>query len=76
MWEGTMLTELHPYVEVLTSRERQVASAVSRGLCNRAIAEEFGISEETVKRHLSNIYGKLALAGRVQLAIRVIHGGV
>jgi two-component system, NarL family, nitrate/nitrite response regulator NarL len=61
---------------MLTNREREVASAVSRGLCNRAIAEEFGISEETVKRHLSNIYGKLALGGRVQLAIRVLQHGI
>jgi len=76
MWEGTMLTYTQTTAEVLTSRERQMASAVSRGLCNRAIAEEFGISEETVKRHLSNIYGKLALGGRVQLAIRVLHGGL
>jgi DNA-binding NarL/FixJ family response regulator len=56
----------------LTRREQQVANAVSRGLANKQIADEFGISVETVKRHLSSIYDKLALAGRVMLAVHVI----
>ena len=60
------------FIESLTARERQVAEAVSRGLTNRQIAAEFGISAETVKRHLASIYGKLALHGRVALAIHVI----
>ena len=63
-------------VESLTRRERQMADAVSRGLRNRQIAMEFGISEETVKKHLATIYGKLAINGRVQLAVRVWKGGV
>jgi DNA-binding CsgD family transcriptional regulator len=58
--------------EPLTQRERQMAHAVSRGLRNREIAEEFGISEETVKKHLATIYGKLALPGRVALAVHVL----
>lgn len=53
----------------LTERERQVAQAAARGLRNRAIAWEFGISEDTVKKHLASIYGKLAIENRVQLAI-------
>jgi DNA-binding NarL/FixJ family response regulator len=60
------------HVEPLTTRERQMAQAVSRGLRNRQIAAEFGISEETVKKHLATIYGKLALQGRVALAIHVL----
>ena len=63
-------------VESLTQRERQIAHAVSRGLRNRQIAVEFGISEETVKKHLATIYGKLALNGRVALAVHVLQGGV
>ena len=61
--------------EPLTHRERQMAQAVSRGLRNREIAEEFGISEETVKKHLATIYGKLALSGRVALAVHVLQTG-
>ena len=60
------------HVESLTHRERQMAHAVSRGLRNRQIANEFGISEETVKKHLATIYGKLALPGRVALAVHVM----
>jgi DNA-binding NarL/FixJ family response regulator len=60
------------HVESLTVRERQVADAVARGLRNRQIAQEFGISEETVKKHLATIYGKLGLSGRVALAVHVL----
>jgi DNA-binding NarL/FixJ family response regulator len=60
------------HVESLTAREQQMAQAVSRGLRNRQIAGEFGISEETVKKHLATIYDKLGLSGRVELAIHVL----
>ena len=63
------------HVELLTRREREMAQAVSRGLRNRQIAAEFGISEETVKKHLATIYGKLALRGRVALAVHVLQAG-
>ena len=59
-------------VERLTRRERQIAEAIVRGLTNREIACEFGISAETVKRHLATIYGKLTLPGRVALAVHVL----
>ena len=60
------------FVESLTPRERQVAEAIARGLSNRQIAVEFGISTETVKRHLASIYSKLALPGRVALAVHIV----
>lgn len=60
------------YTEPLTPREQQVAEAITRGLSNKQIAGEFGISAETVKRHLASIYSKLALPGRVALAIHVV----
>jgi DNA-binding NarL/FixJ family response regulator len=63
-------------VEHLTERERQMAQAVSRGLRNRQIAREFDISEETVKKHLATIYGKLAISGRVALAVHVLRSGL
>ena len=64
------------HVESLTQRERQMAQAVSRGLRNREIAREFDISEETVKKHLATIYGKLAINGRVALAVHVLRGEI
>lgn len=59
-------------IEPLTLRERQIADAIARGLSNKQIAREFGISPETVKRHLASIYSKLALGGRVDLAVYVV----
>lgn len=56
----------------LTSRENQIADAAARGLTNKQIGAEYGISPETVKRHLASIYAKLSLPGRVALAIHVI----
>ena len=67
-----MMGNMMLHVESLTSREREMARAVSRGLRNRQIAHEYGISEETVKKHLATIYGKLALKGRVALAVHVL----
>ena len=64
------------YVEQLTPREQQVAEAVARGLSNKQIAREFGVSPETVKRHLASIYAKLALTGRVALALHVVQSRV
>lgn len=49
---------------VLTAREVEVLRLVSTGLTNRAIANRLSLSEKTVARHLSNIFGKLGLSSR------------
>lgn len=59
-------------METLTRREEQIAEHVARGLTNRQIGAECGISPETVKRHLASIYSKLAMRGRLGLAIHVL----
>jgi DNA-binding NarL/FixJ family response regulator len=59
-------------IDTLTRREQQIADAVARGLSNRQIATELGISIETVKQHLSSIYSKLAMRNRVMLALHVV----
>ena len=59
--------------EELTARERDVLALLGDGLSNRAIAEQLGISEHTVKFHLAAIYGKLhatSRAGAVRRAFR------
>lgn len=48
----------------LTPREVEVLRLVSTGLTNRGIAERLSLSEKTVARHLSNIFGKLGLSSR------------
>jgi DNA-binding NarL/FixJ family response regulator len=53
----------------LTARERQIVSEITAGATNRDIAAKFSISEQTVKRHLSNIYDKLGVFNRLELAL-------
>lgn len=50
----------------LTPRERDMLSGLLTGKSNRELADELYISEYTVKRHLSNIYGKLGVSSRAQ----------
>lgn len=57
-------------IEPLTSREMEVLSAVAGGLSNKDIAERLGISETTVKTHISNIFGKLGVKRRGQAVVR------
>ena len=53
----------------LTKRELEVISLVTLGNTNREIAEALSISEETVKRHLANIFDKVGMSSRVELAM-------
>jgi DNA-binding NarL/FixJ family response regulator len=56
-------------LESLTRREREIALAVGDGKSNRQIAEQFEISEPTVKTHLTNIFRKLDLKDRIGLVL-------
>ncbi|HZQ38611.1 MAG TPA: tetratricopeptide repeat protein, partial [Dehalococcoidia bacterium] len=59
----------------LTTREREVAALVARGLANRAIAEALVLSERTVEYHVGNILAKLGAGSRAQVAAwAVAHG--
>jgi DNA-binding NarL/FixJ family response regulator len=60
-----------PRVDELTERERMIAEWVGQGLTNKQIAKELGISSETVKRHVRNIFAKLGLRRRSELAFLV-----
>ncbi len=53
----------------LTSRELEVVALITEGSTNKHIAQTFGISEETVKRHLTNIFNKLGVGNRLELAL-------
>jgi DNA-binding NarL/FixJ family response regulator len=53
----------------LSSREKEVVALVASGLRNKEIAEKLFISEQTVKTHLSNIFQKLGLGDRLELAL-------
>lgn len=55
--------------DLLTPREREIASLVARGASNKQIGHELAISIKTVKAHLTNIFKKLGLTTRLQLAL-------
>ena len=57
----------------LTPREREIAALVGQGYKYREIAEMLSISEQTVKNHLRNMFHKLGVSDRLQLALYAIH---
>jgi len=57
----------------LTPREREIAALVGQGYKYREIAEMLSISEQTVKNHLRNMFHKLGISDRLQLALYAIH---
>jgi len=71
-----------PYVDVreldlnplagLTDREREILEMLSKGMTNQQLAEAFAISLNTVKFHLKNLYGKMAVANRAQAVARYL----
>jgi DNA-binding NarL/FixJ family response regulator len=56
----------------LTPRELEVVTCIVEGCSNRDIAKQFVISEETVKRHLSNVFDKTGVSTRLELALFAI----
>lgn len=57
----------------LTPRELEVVSAIVAGYTNRDIAQKFTISEQTVKHHLTNIFDKLGVSSRLELALFAVN---
>jgi DNA-binding NarL/FixJ family response regulator len=57
----------------LTPRELEIVSAVVAGYTNKDIAAHYKISEDTVKHHLSNIFDKLGVSTRLELAHFAVH---
>jgi two-component system nitrate/nitrite response regulator NarL len=57
----------------LTPRELEIISSIVAGYTNKDIAEKFSISELTVKRHLTNIFDKLGVSSRLELALFAVH---
>lgn len=53
----------------LTPREREIAARVAEGESNKVIAKHLNVSDVTVKAHLTTIFHKLGVSGRVQLAL-------
>ena len=65
-----------PSPEALTPREVQVLELVAEGLPNKMIADQLGISDQTVKFHIASITGKLGAANRTDAVRRAVRRGV
>jgi DNA-binding NarL/FixJ family response regulator len=71
-----LATEEDLLVEPLTARELEVLAHLADGLSNKAIAIRLGISDETVKFHLSAIFGKLGASNRTDAVRQALRRGV
>ncbi len=57
----------------LTKREMDILTTIVAGLSNKDIARKFSLSEDTVKHHLTNIFDKVGVASRLELALFAIN---
>jgi DNA-binding NarL/FixJ family response regulator len=60
----------------LTRREREIVHHVALGLRNAEVGDKLGVSEGTVKTHLNNVFHKLQLRDRVELALYAVRTGI
>lgn len=60
----------------LSQREKEIVALVAQGYKNKEMAEKMFISEQTVKNHLHNIFDKLGVSDRLELALYAIHKGL
>ena len=71
----TARTEQRPAAE-LTPREREVLAALARGKANKQIARDLGISEKTVKAHLTRVFEAIGVTDRTAAALWAQRHGV
>lgn len=68
VWSESSNAEMKGNISDLSPRERQIAVLVAGGLSTRAIGEDLGLSEHTVKAHIAHMLTKLDLRNRAQIA--------
>jgi two-component system nitrate/nitrite response regulator NarL len=74
---GIVLKQTAPELIIKSSqREREIVQLVAQGYKNKEMAEKMFISEQTVKNHLHNIFDKLGVSDRLELALYAIHKGL
>jgi DNA-binding NarL/FixJ family response regulator len=78
--ESSLIEALHrreaPGDFNLTRREREIIAALVSGLSNREIAQQFGVTEITVKHHLRSIFDKCGSSNRLELALFALRHGL
>ena len=60
----------------LSQREREIIILIAQGYKNKEIAEKMFITEQTVKNHLHNVFDKLGVSDRLELALYAIHNSL
>jgi DNA-binding NarL/FixJ family response regulator len=60
----------------LSQREREIIVLIAQGYKNKEIAEKMFITEQTVKNHLHNVFDKLGVSDRLELALYAIHSSL
>jgi DNA-binding NarL/FixJ family response regulator len=60
----------------LSRRELDVVRLIAEGLSNKQIADRLQLSDKTVKNHVANIFSKLGVTARTQIAIHAIRTGL
>jgi DNA-binding NarL/FixJ family response regulator len=63
-------------MEQLTAREREVLKLAAVGYSNKEIAKELNITQDTVKKHMQSILGKLHASSRIHAAIQATRAGI
>ena len=58
---------------MLTRRELQIVAAIAEGASNKDIGQQFNLSEQTIKNHLSHIFDKVGVSNRLELALYAMH---
>jgi DNA-binding NarL/FixJ family response regulator len=75
--QAAIAAQLHePKRVALTRREREIVRNVAMGLRNAEVAQRLHVTEGTVKTHLNNIFQKLGVRDRVQLALYAVRIGL
>jgi DNA-binding NarL/FixJ family response regulator len=62
--------------QALSEREQQIVALIAEGLCNRDIADELNLTENTVKKYLFCIFNKLCVSTRLELAVYAAKKGI
>lgn len=60
----------------ITKREREILALIAQGRANKEIASALGIAEDTVKRHISNIFQKFSVSDRAEATAEAIRRGI
>jgi DNA-binding NarL/FixJ family response regulator len=73
---GPKMRDRETKISPLSPREREIVGLVTQGFKNKELAERLTISEQTVKNHMHNIFDKLGVSDRLELALYAIHNNL